>query len=83
MNFFKKTPKPSASLELMQAIRVKFQLGEDDGLSITQIACSHPECGDAETAILIFKEGEKTKAVKILKPLSEVTLDDVQGLRDD
>jgi transcriptional regulator of NAD metabolism len=76
--FFKRSaPKPSASQELMQAIRAKYNLSDDDGLSISEIACSHPECGDAETAILIFKKGEKTRAVKILKPLSKVDLTDL------
>jgi transcriptional regulator of NAD metabolism len=76
--FFKRSaPKPSASQELMQAIRAKYNLSDEDGLSISEIACSHPECGDAETAILIFKKGEKTRAVKILKSLSKVDLTDL------
>lgn len=76
--FFKRSAlKPSASQELMQAIRDKYALNDDDGLSISEIACSHPECGEAETAILIFKKGEKTRAVKILKPLSQVKIADI------
>jgi transcriptional regulator of NAD metabolism len=79
--FFKRSaPKPSASLELVQALRLKLALDEDDGITISEIACSHPECGEAETAILIFKKGEKTRALKILKPLSKVVLADIDCL---
>jgi transcriptional regulator of NAD metabolism len=76
--FFNKTPRPSASKELMLAIRAKYDLTENDGVSVSQIACSHPECGDAETVILILKANEKTRAIKILKPLSTVTLEDLE-----
>lgn len=81
MLFFKgKTPRPSASSELLAAVRLHFGLREIDGVSISQIACSHPECGEAETVILVMREGEKTQAYKILKPLQDVGQEDLAQL---
>jgi hypothetical protein len=82
--FFKKAgeKKSDNSLWLHAALRQKFMLNDEEGLSISQIACAHPECGEAETAILVFKTGEKTKAYKILKPLAQITPSDLENLID-
>ncbi len=71
--FFSRRSKDPAEQDalatLTQSVRTRLGLGEEDGLSISEIACSHPECGDAETVILIMRAGHKTEAVKILKSI--------------
>jgi hypothetical protein len=64
----------------LAGVREKFKLGEEDGVSISQIACTHPECGEAETVILLMRAGQKTQALKILKPLNQVVLADLDAI---
>jgi hypothetical protein len=74
-----KTGAPDATRALSQTIRTYLGLGEDDGLSVSEIACSHPECGDAETIVLIMRAGQKTEAVKIAKAARLVGQDDIDA----
>lgn len=54
-------------------------LGEADGVSVSEIACSHPECGDAETVILVMRAGRKTEAVKVAKAMRLASDDEVRA----
>ncbi|WP_296577301.1 hypothetical protein [Phreatobacter sp.] len=62
-----------ASRRLTTLVRTILALTEDDGVTVSEIACSHPECGDAETVILIMRAGRRTEAVKVLKAMRLVT----------
>jgi hypothetical protein len=67
-----------ASRRLSLLVREVLALGEDDGVTVSEIACSHPECGDAETVVLIMRLGRRTEAVKVLKAMRLVTEDDLR-----
>lgn len=67
-----------ASRRLSAMVRAQLALTEDDGVTVSEIACSHPECGDAETVVLIMRLGRPTEAVKILKAMRLVTEDDLR-----
>lgn len=67
-----------ASRRLTEEVRALLALTEDDGVTVSEIACSHPECGDAETVILIMRLGKRTEAVKVLKPMASVTTEDLR-----
>lgn len=68
-----------ASRRLTASVREILTLGPDDGVTVSEIACSHPECGDAETVVLIMRLGRRTEAVKILKAMRLVTEDDLRA----
>jgi hypothetical protein len=67
-----------ASRRLSALVRSHLALSEDDGVTVSEIACSHPECGDAETVILIMRLGRRTEAVKVLKAMRLVTEEDLR-----
>jgi hypothetical protein len=67
-----------ASRRLSLLVREVLALGEDDGVTVSEIACSHPECGDAETVVLIMRLGRRTEAVKVLKAMRLVTEADLR-----
>jgi hypothetical protein len=67
-----------ASRRLTLAVREILALGPDDGVTVSEIACSHPDCGDAETVILIMRVGRRTEAVKVLKAMRLVTDDELR-----
>lgn len=46
-------------------------------LTISEIDCGDPACPGLETIILVMREGEATQAVKIRKPLNEITEPDL------
>jgi hypothetical protein len=50
-------------------------LGDDPApaLTISEIDCGDPACPGLETIILVMREGEATQAVKIRKPLNDIT----------
>jgi hypothetical protein len=54
-------------------------LGHDPepALTISEIDCGDPACPGFETIILVMREGEATQAVKIRKPLNEITEPDL------
>ncbi|MDP2803827.1 MAG: hypothetical protein Q8O26_18300 [Phreatobacter sp.] len=79
--FNRRAPDPEtadASRRLTTLVREILHLTEDDGVTVSEIACSHPECGDAETVILIMRVGRRTEAVKVLKAMRLVTEEELR-----
>lgn len=64
---------------IMALAREALDLGDADGVSVSEIACSHPECGDAETVILVMRAGRKTEAVKVAKAMRLVSEEEVRA----
>lgn len=78
--FNRRGPDPAtadASRGLTDRVRALLSLTADDGVTVSEIACSHPECGDAETVVLVMRLGRKTEAVKVLKAMRLVTDEDL------
>lgn len=55
-------------------------LGQPEGLALTisEVECPDPACPGMETFFLVMRPGEATQAVKVKKPLAEVSKADVQ-----
>ncbi len=69
-----------ASLRVTGWVRAALALGEDDAVTVSQIACGHPECGDVETVVLVMRAGRRTEAFKLAKGIGLVSEADVAAL---
>jgi hypothetical protein len=58
-------------------VRAALGAPPDLALTVNEIICADPACPGTETVILIMRPGEKTRAMKIARPMAEVTADDV------
>jgi hypothetical protein len=55
----------------------------DIGVSANEIICADISCPGTETVILVMVPGKRTAACKVLKPMAELTDDDIRdALRD-
>lgn len=58
--------------------RARFSLGPEDTLTANEISCELPGCPPLETVIAFWTEGgTKRHHLKIFKPITEVTEDDL------
>lgn len=64
--------RADASRRVAALARAALSLGEDDAVTVSEIACGDPACGGAETVVLVMRAGRKTEAVKIMMPMAEV-----------
>lgn len=69
--------RAEASLRIAALVRARLGLGEDDAVTISEIACGDPACGGAETVALVMRAGRRTEAFKFFKPMVQVTEEDV------
>jgi hypothetical protein len=67
-----------ASRRLTALVRDILSLTDDDGVTVSEIACSHPECGDAETIVLVMRLGRPTEAVKIARAMRLVSEEELR-----
>lgn len=70
--------RAEASRKVSELVREILRLGENDAVTVSEIACGDPACGGAETVVLLMREGMKTEAVKFMKPMAQVTEEDVR-----
>lgn len=81
--FRRQTDDPAradASRRVAALVRAALGLGEDDHVTVSEIACGDPACGGAETVVLIMRAGRKTEAQKFFKPMAEVSEEDVSEM---
>jgi hypothetical protein len=52
--------------------------GEEVAFSVNEIACLDPSCPGTETVLLIMEPGRRTRAVKVMKSLEDVTETDLR-----
>lgn len=52
-------------------------LGADGVVKVNEIVCADPACPGMETILLLMPPGRPTRAVKITRPMAEVTEGDV------
>lgn len=71
--------RADASRRVAAMVRQALGLGEDDHVTVSEIACGDPACGGAETVVLLMRAGRKTEAVKFMKPMATVTDEDVRA----
>lgn len=70
--------RADASRRVGGLVREILGLGEDDAVTVSEIACGDPACGGAETVVLVMRVGRKTEAVKLMMPMANVSEDDVR-----
>ena len=58
--------------------RTVLALGDDAAISVNEINCTDPACPGTETVILLMVPGERTRALKVTKPLEEVGEADIR-----
>jgi len=63
----------NAALELKLQVRTVINAEDDTVVSVGERDCGDPGCGGARTVVLIMRPGRTTEAVKIDKPLEQVT----------
>lgn len=57
-----------------------FGLGDEATVMVSELRCQEEDCPDVETVIAVLGEPGKARKHKLLKPMAEVTRDDVRGL---
>lgn len=70
--------RADASRRLSALVRDILALGEDDAVTVSEIACGDPACGGAETVVLVMRVGRKTEAVKLMMPMASVAEEDLR-----
>jgi hypothetical protein len=75
--------KPEATRRIKQWVEALGLLGRDGVVHVAELRCHEPGCPDFETVItLMFSAPGDDRTIKILKPLLEVTQEDVgEGIR--
>ncbi len=58
-------------------------LGDDDAISVNEIACADPGCPDMETIVLVMRAGQPTRALRIRKPMEAVEEADIAALAEE
>jgi hypothetical protein len=82
INLFDSRPKTDSSeLERVKAmVRKTFGLTDDDVIFVTELACPDADCPDLETIIGVMGPPGKARKHKLMKPVREVTVDDILSL---
>lgn len=78
-NIFSRKPKNEPARDRIRAWSTEI-LGDKPPLTLTisEIDCGDAACPGLETIILVMREAEATQAVKIRKPMDEVTEQDLR-----
>ena len=63
--------------ELRRIVREELELGDDDTLTISELACPKPGCPPVETVISIFPADEEPYLVRVCKAVADVEPMDV------
>jgi hypothetical protein len=77
-------PKPDrqAVERVKELARSTLQASPETAFAVNEIACNDPGCPGIETVILVMESGRKTRALKVTKPLDEVTEQDILAALD-
>ncbi|MBM3995011.1 MAG: nitrate reductase [Planctomycetes bacterium] len=78
MNLFSQKPAhdPAVAERLKGWARELLGLGDDVAVTVMQLNCAEDDCPDVETVVGVLEQGNQRK-FKVLKPLAEVTRDDL------
>ena len=70
-----------ADLQALEQVRdwtrERFQLGPDDTILVTEIACTVPGCPPLETVVAFWTHGDRRHHFKVFKPAVQVATDDL------
>lgn len=82
---FGKTFGGNSAIDRTELARVKdlartvLALDEEASISVNEINCTDPACPGTETVILLMIPGERTRALKVMKPVEEVDEADIRA----
>jgi hypothetical protein len=65
-----------AASRVKEWVREALALGDDVVVTVAELRCAEEDCPDVETVVGILEQGNQRK-FKVLKPLPEVTWDDL------
>ena len=66
--------------ELKARIERILELGADDVVTVSQIACFEPGCPDVETVILLMRVGQPTRALKLFGAMEDIADEELARL---
>jgi len=72
-------PDPGAAERVREWVREVLGLSPDTQVMVTELHCTEPDCPDVETVVAVLAPGDARK-LKLLKPIGEVTREDVLAL---
>jgi hypothetical protein len=77
-------PKPDreAIERVKELTRSALRASPETALAVNEIACNDPGCPGIETVILVMEPGQKTRVLKVSKPLDEVMEQDILAALD-
>lgn len=67
-------------LVVVDALRDRLGLEDDAVIRVTEVACSDPDCPDAETIAILLRPGRRSEAAKVprsMRSLDGADLDDL------
>ncbi|WP_232628250.1 hypothetical protein [Methylobacterium sp. Leaf118] len=70
----------AAATRAKALIRPALGLSEGDALSVNEIVCADPACPGIETVVLVMRAGEPTRALRLPRPLAELSEADARVL---
>jgi hypothetical protein len=72
-------PKPDKQAvdRVKDLARAALRVSPDTAFAVNEIACTDPGCPGIETVILVMEPGQKTRALKVAKPLDAVMEQDI------
>jgi len=59
--------------------RTLFAADEDDAVVVNELRCVEPGCPPIETVVALLRAGKEPRQVKIHKPATEITEDDLRS----
>jgi hypothetical protein len=77
LGFTKKSPVQDAAIDRVRGwTRARFELGDDETVMVSEIACAVPGCPPIETHVVFWTAGGRHH-YKIFKTLADVVEDDL------
>jgi hypothetical protein len=72
-------PKPDKQAidRVKDLARAALRASPETAFAVNEIACNDPGCPGIETVILVMEPGQKTRVLKVAKPLDEVMEQDI------
>jgi len=78
--FGQKKANVEAIARVKEWVREVMGLPEDVVVMVTELHCAEDDCPDVESVIAVLGEPGKARKHKLLKPLADVTREDVMSL---
>lgn len=69
----KAKPEPEVSSRIKVWLRRALRADEETTFVVNEIICNDPGCIGTETVVLLMHPRQSTRALKVLKPMADVT----------